>query len=107
MDCLSEGPVVDIVHVSSLMYPVSCIPSHRHCHVDHVPSTQGLVSSCLSIELTHHCCHMKSHRNLSYNFCHICTVHYLIHCNNYLSKTPLAQSPFTNHLSTAHLFIIM
>jgi len=78
------------------MYPVSCIPSRRHCHVDHVISTLSCrpcpvdAGLCLvSVELTNHCCHMRSHRNLSYFFCHICTVHYLIHCNNYLSKTPL------------------
>merc|ERR1719419_421533 len=121
MDRVSEGPDVDIVHVSSLMYPVpstlSCRPclidivmstlsirhcrvdivmstmSYRHCHVDIVNSTLSCrpcpvdAGPCIvSVELTNHCCHMKSHRNLSYIFCHICTVHYLIHCNNYLSK---------------------
>jgi len=98
MDCLSEGPDVDIVHVSSLMYPVPSTLSCRPCHKDIVMSTLSIrhcpvdAGPCIvSVELTNHCCHMKSHRNLSYIFCHICTVHYLIHCNNYLSKTPLAH----------------
>merc|ERR1719419_1702337 len=102
MDRVSEGPDVDIVHVSSLMYPVpstlSCRPclidivmstlSIRHCRVDIVMSTLSCrpcpvdAGPCIvSVELTNHCCHMKSHRNLSYIFCHICTVNYLIHCN--------------------------